>query len=192
MYIFQNFTYSKFNILRVRRWKYIFRIVLKDRIQEWCNHWCMILNPNKTTAIVVSRSRTVNAPHGNLVLSGVSIWASPNLDIFRVKFYMQQTHLRTTCAWYCDPCLSMNWYFEVGEACISGHLGVASLLLCICSPNPWVLFSGVWVYCWMSTSASQSPAVYSVARLCPDQIFSSLYHRRHAAALCMLYKANSN
>ena len=24
------------------------------RIQEWCNHWCMILNPNKTKALVVS------------------------------------------------------------------------------------------------------------------------------------------
>ena len=23
------------------------------RIQEWCNHWCMILNPNKTKALVV-------------------------------------------------------------------------------------------------------------------------------------------
>ena len=34
------------------------------RIQEWCNHWRMILNPNKTKALVVSRSRTVNLPHG--------------------------------------------------------------------------------------------------------------------------------
>ena len=37
------------------------------RIQEWSNHWCMILNPNKTKALVVSRSRTVNPPHGKLV-----------------------------------------------------------------------------------------------------------------------------
>ena len=42
-------------------------------IQEWCNHWYMILTPNKTEIFVVSRSRTVNSPHGNLVLSGVSI-----------------------------------------------------------------------------------------------------------------------
>ena len=34
--------------------------------------------------------------------------------------------------------------------------------------------------------------VYSVARLCPDQTFLSLCHRRHVAALCMLYKVNSN
>ena len=34
--------------------------------------------------------------------------------------------------------------------------------------------------------------VYSVARLCSDQTFLSLCHRRHVAALCMLYKVNSN
>ena len=40
------------------------------RIKEWCNHWCMILNPNKTKTLVVCRSRTLNPPHGDLVLSG--------------------------------------------------------------------------------------------------------------------------
>ena len=46
----------------------------------------MILNPNKTKALVVSRSRTVNPSNFDLVLSGVSICASPNLDILSVKF----------------------------------------------------------------------------------------------------------
>ena len=32
------------------------------RIQEWCNQWCMILNPSKTKALVVSRPRTVTLP----------------------------------------------------------------------------------------------------------------------------------
>ena len=44
------------------------------------------LNPNKTKALVISRSRTVSSPQGDLVLYGVSIHASPNLDILRVKF----------------------------------------------------------------------------------------------------------
>ena len=52
------------------------------KIQEWC----MILNNNKTMALVVSSSRTVNPPKYDLVLSGVSICASPNLDILDVKF----------------------------------------------------------------------------------------------------------
>ena len=46
----------------------------------------MILNPNKTKTLVVSRSRTVSPPHGDLVFSGVSIRASPNLDILGVMF----------------------------------------------------------------------------------------------------------
>ena len=38
----------------------------------------------------------------------------------------------------------------------------------------------------------QERQVYSVARLYPDQTFLSLCHRRHVAALCILYKVNSN
>ena len=51
------------------------------RIQERYNHLCMILNPNKTEALVISRSRTANHSHGNFVLFEVSIHTSPNLDI---------------------------------------------------------------------------------------------------------------
>ena len=66
-------------------------------IQEWCNHWCMILNPNKTKASVVSRSRTVNRPHGDLVLSGVSICTIPNLDILGMKFDCELTFEDHVC-----------------------------------------------------------------------------------------------
>ena len=34
--------------------------------------------------------------------------------------------------------------------------------------------------------------VYSVVRLYSDQTFLLLYHRRHVATLCLLYKVNSN
>ena len=66
-------------------------------IWEWCNHWCMILNPNKTKALVVSRSRTVSPPLGDLVLSGVSIWASPNLNILGMKFDSKLTFEDHVC-----------------------------------------------------------------------------------------------
>ena len=52
---------------------------------------------NKTMALVDSKSRTVNPPHGYLVLSVVSIYASPNLDIHGVKFDSKliiEDHLR--------------------------------------------------------------------------------------------------
>ena len=48
--------------------------------------WCMLLNPNKNKALVVSISRTVSAPSGDLVLSVVSIRASRNHDIRGMKF----------------------------------------------------------------------------------------------------------
>ena len=35
-------------------------------------------------------------------------------------------------------------------------------------------------------------SVCLVAMLCRDQTFLSLCHRRHVAALCMLYRVNSN
>ena len=34
--------------------------------------------------------------------------------------------------------------------------------------------------------------MYSAARLCPDQTFLPLCHRRHVAVVRMLYKVNSN
>ena len=38
-------------------------------------------NNNKTKALVFRRSRTVNPSHGDIVLTMVSICASPNIDI---------------------------------------------------------------------------------------------------------------
>ena len=46
----------------------------------------MTLKHNKTKALVVSRFRTVNPPHVDLVLSGVFICASPKLDILDIMF----------------------------------------------------------------------------------------------------------
>ena len=127
--------------------------------------WCMILNPNKTKALVVSRSRTVNPNLGDLVLSDVSIYASPKLDIFGVKFDRMQAHIRRLCAQYRLPCLSKKWYFEVGEACLCGYLYVAPLL-CICSPNPKYCspVQGSAAKCHLQLLERQ---VYSVVRLLP-------------------------
>ena len=49
------------------------------------------LLPKQTKALVVSHSTTVNPAHGVLVLSGVSIRATPNLDILGKKFDIKLT-----------------------------------------------------------------------------------------------------
>ena len=105
------------------------------RILGRCNHWCMLLNPHKTKAYVVSSSRTVNPPHGDLVLSVVSIRANPNLDILGAKF---------------DSMLTFEDYVLGIVFPVSQRIGIlrlvkrifldtSVLLRCyffICSPNP--------------------------------------------------------
>ena len=59
------------------------------RIQERCNQWYLILNPNKLHSSLVDQG--LNPPYGDLVLSGVSIQASSNRDILGVKFYRKLT-----------------------------------------------------------------------------------------------------
>ena len=92
--------------------------------------FCMILNPNKTKALFVSRSRTMNPLHGDLVLSGVSICTSSKLDIFGVKFDSRLTfedHVRRIVSLVSQ---------RIGILRFVKCVYVASLLLCICFPNP--------------------------------------------------------
>ena len=150
-------------------------------IQEWCNHWCMILNPNKTKALVISRSRSVNIPHGDLVLSGVSICASPNLDILGVKFERR---------------LIFEDRVRGVVSRVSQRIGILRLVKCafvyifLLHSCCYAFVLPILEYCspvLRSTAKSHlqllERQVYSVAWLCPDQTFLSLCHRRHVAAL---------
>ena len=105
------------------------------RIQEWCNLWCMILNPNKTKALFVSRSRTMRTRYGGLVLSRVSIRASSDLDILGVKFdnkFRFEDHVR----FIVSRVLKRIGILRFVKRILCGHLNVTSLLFCICSPKP--------------------------------------------------------
>ena len=81
-----------------------------------------------------SRSRTVNPPQGDLVLSVVFTCDSPYFDIPCVKFDNRLTFEDHVLGIVSR--VSQRIGFEVGEACLCGHLCGASLLQCICSPNP--------------------------------------------------------
>ena len=76
------------------------------KIQEWCNHWCMMRNPNKTKALVVGRSWTVNHPHGDLVFRHLR--KSLPLHSIGVKFDTSSSS-KTKCAWCC-----LSYFGEIG------------------------------------------------------------------------------
>ena len=115
-------------------------------------------------------------------------WSQPRYSWREV---WQKAHLRLPCELYCLSCLSKNFYFVVGEACLCGHLCIASLhyafvlpILEYCSPV-WGLLLNV-IFSFLRARCIRWPG------FCPDQTFLSLCHRRHVAALCMLYKVNSD
>ena len=143
-----------------------------DKIQQSLNHWFVTLNPNKTKALVVSRSKTVNLPHGDLVLSGISIRATPNLVILAVKFDNKLT-------------FEDNLHGIVSR--VSQRNGILRLVKLICVDTSLLLcfyFAVVLpileYYSRVGVSASEchlqllESQVYSVATIFPDQSFLSL------------------
>ena len=110
-------------------------------------------DPNKTKALVVCRSRTVSPPHGNLVLSGVSIRASPNLDILGVKFDSKLTledHVRgiiSRVSQRIDILRLVKRTFVDTSVLLRCYFSFVLPILENCSP-------GVGVSCRMSPSAS--------------------------------------
>ena len=117
----------------------------------------------------------------DLILSGISIRASPNIDIHGVRFDSKLTfevHVRGIVY----SCLSENCYFEVGVL-LRFYYPFVLPILEYCPP----MFESS-AECHHHLLERQ---VYSVARLCPDRGFLTLCHWRHVAGLCMLYKVNS-
>ena len=162
------------------------------RIQELCNHWYMILNPNKIKASVVSRSRTVSPPHADLILAGVSIRASPNLDILGVKFDSKlafEDHVHGIIVY------RVSQRIDILRLVKRIFVGTPELFRCYFEFVLPIL-EGVNPPVWGSAAECHiqlfERQVHSVAWLCPDQSFLLLCHRRRVAGLSMLHKVNSN
>ena len=148
----------------------------------------MILNPNKTKALVVSRSRTVNHPHGDFVLSRVSNCSSPNLNILFVKYDSRLTfedHVRGIVSRICQR-LGISW---IGIWLVKRLCGLDTSVLIRCY---YAFVFPILEYCspvWGSAAECHlqllERQVYSVARFALIRL-SCRCHRRHVAALCML------
>ena len=134
----------------------------------------MILNPNKTKALVFSGSRTVNPPHGDLVLFGVSICASPNLDILGVKFDSRLAFEDHVC------CIVSR---VTQRICILRFVKLVFVDTSVLLRCYYAFVLSILKYCspvWGSAAECRLQLfdcqVYSLARLCPNQTFLSLCH----------------
>ena len=132
----------------------------------------------------------MSPPHGDLLLYGVSIRASSNLDVLVVKFESKLI--------FEDHVLGIVFHVSHGMGIVRlvKRIFVDTSVLLRCY---FTFLLPILEYCspvWGSAAEFHvqllERQVYCVARLCPNQIFLSLCKRRRVAGLSMLYKDNSN
>ena len=133
----------------------------------------MILNPYKTMALVVSPSRTVNSPHGDLAKLDVFISAFPNLDILVIKFDSMLTcddHVRAGIVSLVSQ--------RIGILRLAKRIFVDTSVLLRCYYAFVLSFFKHCSLVWGSAADCHIQLlelqVCSVARICPVQNFLSL------------------
>ena len=123
------------------------------------------MNNNKSKSLVVGRFTTVNPPHGDLVLSTVSICSTPYLVILCVRF---------------DTMLIFEDHVSGIFSRVSQRIGILRLVKRIFLDTSVLLccyyFLPILRYCspvWGSAAEGHlqllERQVYSVAKLCPDR-----------------------
>ena len=80
------------------------------KIQQWCKRWRMKLNAKKTKSLIVSRSRTVNPPHPQVLVSGCPINNSDHLTVLGVNFDSKFNFIDHLKSIIC--CLSKDWNYS--------------------------------------------------------------------------------
>ena len=162
-----------------------------SRIHEWCGHWCMLLSPKKSKALVVSRSRTVYPPRDDLGLAGVPMLSSPSLDILGVRFDCKLTfesHVRGVVSRVLQRIgiiRMVNGVYADTSVLLRCYYAFILPILEYCSP--------VWGSAANSHLRLLDHQIHAVSSgLGPDQILKPLNHRRCVAGMCMLYKIHSN
>ena len=141
---------------------------------------------------ILTKLRTVSpGPWAQDCQSVVCICSCPNLDILGVKFDSRLTFeghmrgivsrvsqiisiLRLVKSVFVDSSVLLRWYYALVQPIFEYCSPVWGLLL-----NLIFSYSSVW-------------CIRGPWGLCPDQTFLPLCHWRHVAALCMLYKVNTN
>ena len=155
------------------------------RIREWCNHWCMILNPNKTKALVVYRSRTVSPPWWlGPVYPSQSQLRHPWCEVW------QQAHRRRPCA-----CIVSSIAQRIGTLKLVKCTFVETSVLLCC--NLHLFFQSLSIvlrcggqllnvtYSFLSASCIRWPSIILIWA-------SGRCHRCRVAGIRKLDKVNSN
>ena len=100
------------------------------RIGDWCKRWGMLVNPLKTKALVISRSRTLMPIFPNLVLDGTVVERVTELKVLGVVL---------------DAKLSFEGHIRSIAASASSKLGIMRKALCLVG-DPVLVLRYLWSF----------------------------------------------
>ena len=159
------------------------------RISAWCKSWGMKLNANKTQSMVVSRSRTEDPPHPDLLIDNIPLTTCNSFKILGVtldsKFTFEK-HIRSMSSSIAQKIGILRKSYKIfGEQSILKNCFNSFILPCFeyCSP--------VWSSAADSHLNLLDRNMNAIKFLIPD-LQTNLGHRRSISSLCMLYKIFHN
>ena len=159
------------------------------KINEWCKWWGMKMNPRKTLSMIVSRSRTIQPQHPELLIDDIPLTTNNSFKslgvIFDSKFTFE-SHIRS---------MSTSIAQKLGLLRKSSKMFGDQSVLMKCF-NSFILPS--FEYCspvWCSAVDSHLKLLDRNLNGCKFLIPSldtNLWHRRSISCLCMLFKTYHN
>ena len=159
------------------------------KISSWCSTWGMKLNPRKTQSMIISRSRTLNPPHPDLLIDNTSLTTCDSFKILGVIFdkkFTFEKHLRFVSSSVAQKIGLLRKSSKIfGDPSVLRKCFNSFILPCLeyCSPV------------WSAAADCHLKLLDKNLRACkfliPD-LNIDLWHRRSVARLCMLFKIFNN
>ena len=159
------------------------------RISAWCKSWGMKLNASKTQSMTVSRSRTFDPVHPDLLIDNIPLSTYNSFKILGVildsKFTFEK-HIRSISSSIAQKIGILRKSFKIfGDQSVLKNCFNSFILPCFeyCSP--------VWSSAADSHLKLLDRNLNAIKFLIPD-LHTNLWHRRSISSLCMLYKIFHN
>ena len=158
--------------------------------QQWCKRWGMKLDAKKTKSLVVRRSRTVNPPHPQVLVSGCPINNSDHLTILGINFDSKLNsidHLKSVSSVASRKIGIIRkaaFIYQDEKVNLSCFRSFVLPLFEYCSP--------VWMSATDSNLNVLSKIVRSAGFLFPGNSNYDLDHRRNISSLCLFHKIYFN
>lgn len=161
-----------------------------ESIAVWCDRWGMEVNPGKTKALIISRSRTIYPVFPGLVLNGVPVDVVPEMKLLGILL---------------DSKLTFESQIRAIVASTSSRLGILRKVSSLYSDSEvvtrsfWSYILPLLEYCspvWSSAAACHLSLLDRIVRraaaLSEGEVNCDLVHRRRVAFLCMFFKIFNN